>query len=921
MHLFEELKRKPAFGQPEKIRAKDFSFLLAFDQQGAYLDTIDQQGNTIHTDHRMYNGSIREALHMLEEIQNKNSFVIDWENPQERVYLSNHETLLYFLKYCDNVVTADHEPVHFAEDEGRLTLEMTADADNIHTQLTLQHHSATISELQPLTESYLLANQRVYPVKPMGNNFQQISLFETTFRVHDLEKFLSLFFSFFQNIDLNYSDYQVIYSEEEVHPAPSIIFEKIDEHQSLYLRIAQVLPGFDIDFLEQYDADRIARVNEMEQKIIVKKVNRLLFQDLLKDVSSLVGSVSKSKKKDAFFMEDNLLVLPDTLAKDFIRKKLPVLLTQYTVYGAEKLKTYQIKAVTPTLHVSLSSGIDFLEGDAQLDIEGEKFSLFDAIQQYRKDRYIKLNDGTQAIINEDYIKRLERLFKKKKNKVQLSFFDLPFVEDLIAEKAEQSPFQQSREVWEGFNKLQQQKVKLPAVEATLRPYQKQGYQWLNYLHKHQLGGCLADDMGLGKTLQTITLLSGIYPKEKLPTLIVMPKSLLFNWSGELQKFNPALTFYTYYADNRDMKQACQAHVIMTTYATMRNDIKQFKEQAFYYVILDESQNIKNIQAQTSKSVMLLQTKHRLALSGTPIENNLSELYSLFRFLNPAMFGSAEDFNDYYAKPIQQDNDKEVAKELRRKIYPFVLRRLKKDVLQDLPDKIEKILYVEMSSAQKKLYEQRRQYYYHFLRDQIQQQGIQKSQFFILQALTELRQIATVPEAKSDQQITSAKRELLHEQLMEAIANGHKCLIFVNFLSAIESIGEDLDRSGIDFVSMTGATRDRQALVEQFQQNKNCKVFLMTLKTGGTGLNLTAADTVFIYDPWWNYAAETQAIDRTHRIGQDKTVFSYKLITRGTIEEKILLLQEKKKALFDNIIETDSAALKSLDEADIEFVLG
>jgi SNF2 family DNA or RNA helicase len=309
------------------------------------------------------------------------------------------------------------------------------------------------------------------------------------------------------------------------------------------------------------------------------------------------------------------------------------------------------------------------------------------------------------------------------------------------------------------------------------------------------------------------------------------------------------------------------------------------------------------------------------LSGTPVENNLSELYSLFRFLNPSMFGSIDDFNQYYALPIQRENDKEAMNELKRKIYPFILRRLKKDVLKELPDKIEQILYVDMSDEQKAFYEHRRQFYYETVRAQIAHKGIKQSQFYILQALSELRQIASIPESKTNDQIVSPKREILIESIMDAVANNHKILVFANFLNAIDCIAEDLEKEGLDYLIMTGATKDRKTLVDKFQNDDAYKVFLMTLKTGGLGLNLTAADYIFIFDPWWNQAAENQAIDRAHRIGQDKTVFSYKLITRATIEEKILQLQKIKSELFDNLISTDDASIKSLDEKDVEFVLG
>ena len=685
-----------------------------------------------------------------------------------------------------------------------------------------------------------------------------------------------------------------------------------------------MLPNFDVDFLEQYEVDRIVSVNDLEHTLTVRNVAYQPYAELVAEVVGLVQGKARSKKAQAgFYQEDNLLVLPEQMARDFIRGQLPLLLAKFQLFGAEKLKSYKIAAVKPKLVLALSSGIDFLEGDASLDIEGQRFSLFDVISQYHKNRYIQLTDGTQAIINEKYIQRLERLFKKKKDKVRLSFFDLPLVDELMEEKIANEYFNKSREIFQGFNELKKKKTKLPPVRAELRPYQEQGYKWLAYLHQQSLGGCLADDMGLGKTLQAITMLSSVYPKEKTPSLVVMPKSLLFNWENELRKFNPALTFYTYYAQTRDLEEAVQHHLILTTYAILRNDIEKFKEQAFYYTILDESQNAKNLNSQVSKAVMLLQGRHRLALSGTPVENNLTELYALFRFLNPAMFGSADEFNRHYTVPIQQHNDKEVAAEPRRKVYPFILRRLKKDVAKELPAKIEQTLVVEMSDEQKRLYEQRRTYYYTFLKGQIGKEGIQKSQFFILQALTELRQIASVPESRSDNQIVSAKREILLEHLLDATANGHKALVFTNFLHGVELLGEDLNQAGIDFVEMTGSTstRARKEMVDRFQNDPQCQVFLMTLKTGGVGLNLTAADMVFIFDPWWNTAAENQAIDRTHRIGQDKTVFSYRLITQGIIEEKIMQLQEKKKELFESIIASDSASIKSLSENDIEFMLG
>jgi SNF2 family DNA or RNA helicase len=309
------------------------------------------------------------------------------------------------------------------------------------------------------------------------------------------------------------------------------------------------------------------------------------------------------------------------------------------------------------------------------------------------------------------------------------------------------------------------------------------------------------------------------------------------------------------------------------------------------------------------------------LSGTPIENNMSELYALFRFLNPAMFGTFSDFSKNYLNPIQKNDNKTVAKELKKKIYPFVLRRLKTQVLKDLPDKMEQVLHVDMSREQAALYHQRRLMYKRAIQEEIQAKGLKKSKLFILQAMGELRQIASIPEIKSDNKIISPKREILMEHVSDAVAGKHKVLVFANYLHSLECVSQDMEDAGIHHLVMTGASRDRNHIVEQFQEDDSCQALLMTLKTGGLGLNLTAAEYVFLFDPWWNLAAENQAIDRAHRMGQKNTVFSYRLIARNTIEEKILMLQEKKKALFDSLIASDNASIKQMEEEDIDLLLG
>ncbi len=930
--VFEHFRRQKSGDTKAKTHPKIY-FQINFDDYGAYLSIVDSKGKNIDVSYLGYSGAIRNLLKSIEQISEKNSFVIDWEKPAERIYLAEHDYLIDLLKRTQNLVNSEMETLTFSEDLGRFAIQLNKE-DNIErlataepfwkSEVALIINNQQHNDFLLLNEETAIVGKELFDIQPLGSGFKNLGYFQTEIKETDTTIFFSLLFSYLENIDLSFEGYKVVHSDDKIYAKPSLVFEKVDVDDSLFMRVGQSLPNLSVSVLEQFDLFKYAEINELEKQITIKFIE----QDPLEEVTALVSKLLKKhtprKKKEeraVVVFEDGLYIIPREVASGFIYNELVELLTQFEFFGAEKLKSYKISTNPPKVNMNLSHSIDFLEGSVDLTFGEEKIDLFDAIAQLRKNNYIKLSDGTHALMNDAYVKRLERIFRKKEQgKVELSFFDLPLVEDLINEKVTGKQFQKSRAIFEGFNELGSKKYKFPKLNAKLRPYQKDGYKWIKYLQEKHLGGCLADDMGLGKTLQTIAILASAYPKEQLPTLIVMPRSLLFNWRSEVEKFAPQLTTYTYYGSSRNIVDARKHHLIFTTYALMRNDIESFQEENFFYVILDESQNIKNLQAQTTKAAMLLNGQHRLALSGTPIENNLGELYSLFRFLNPSMFGTVHQFSENYLAPIQKDNDKGAIMQLRKKIFPFILRRLKKDVLKDLPDKIEQTLFIEMSEKQRKLYESRRSFYKAAIETSIATKGMQQSRFFIFQALNELRQIASTPEKYSEGKIPSPKRELLQEQLVDVVANGHKALVFVNFLATIELICDQLEELGIDFVSMTGATRDRQSLVNRFQNDPNCKVFLMTLKTGGTGLNLTAADTIFIFDPWWNVAAENQAIDRAHRIGQKNKVLAYKLITEGSIEEKILALQQMKKELFDNVISADGS-LKALSEEDIEYILG
>ena len=731
---------------------------------------------------------------------------------------------------------------------------------------------------------------------------------------------MTILFSYFENIDLDYKDFNIEFSQEEKLVKPAIIFEKITSDNELVLRVSATIGKLTPEFFNDFQPTKIALVNEIEKSISVSECD---FSEVFEVYGMIYNNLNKLKRKikgSSFFEEDGLFIIEEDLSREFILQNLQNLISKAELFGSEKLKSYKYYTSNPTLHINFKEKIDFLGGDdVKVEVGEESFNIFDFINLYKKNSYIPLKDGQKAIVDKNYIAKLERIFKKDGKKVKISFFDLPEIEELIKEK-EHKVFKKSKEFYEKFNALKSSKARLPKLSnVEYRDYQKYGVKWLKYLYDNGFGGCLADDMGLGKTLQVIALFSYLYPKTKKPSLVVMPRSLLTNWQNELKKFNPNLTFYLYYGSERSTKEFEKYNLILTTYAIVRNDIEKLKEMEFDTIVLDESQNIKNIDSKISKAVMLLNAKHRFALSGTPVENSLFELYSLFRFINPGFFSGLQDFKRDYALPIQSEANESVAKILKAKISPFLLRRLKKDVLTELPPKQEQVVYVDMDEAHQKFYNQRRDYFKMILNQQIQTNGIEKSKFLILQAFNELRQIASAPELKSEN-ISSSKIETLFDMLDDIILNNHKVLIFANFLGSLDIISQKATDRGYEHLVMTGSTRNRQELVDKFQNDKNIKLFLMTLKVGGVGLNLTEADYVFIFDPWWNVSAENQAIDRVYRIGQKNTVFAYKMITKGTIEEKIIELQSYKKDMTDMVIGQDGS-LKELSSEDLNFILG
>ncbi|MDO8609330.1 MAG: DEAD/DEAH box helicase [bacterium] len=540
---------------------------------------------------------------------------------------------------------------------------------------------------------------------------------------------------------------------------------------------------------------------------------------------------------------------------------------------------------------------------------------------FKDDPFLQIKGSTYLLTPQDKEKllRLGSFYDKKTRKIQLSRLHvgaLEQLEDIVDQSKLDESWKKAIHAIQSFTSLKE--APLPKIfNAQLRPYQQEGVNWLSFLKEFQFGGILADDMGLGKTIQALSILAHSHenPKINNPSLIVAPTSVIYNWKEEIQRFTPNLNTYLYIGKERIFPKDKSTQVIITSYALLWRERELFTKHRFHYVILDEAHYIKNHKSQTAKTAYQLSADYRLSLTGTPLENNLTELWSQCSFINPGLFSNLENFKETFVTPIEKYQNMEAKERLRYLIKPFLLRRLKQNVIKELPPKIEQTLWCEMSSKQRTLYNAIKQYYQAKLLKIVNQKGIKKSQIEILEALLRLRQICCHPDLlqlenrKSYSFLPSSLRnihesiklESVIELIQTAVAEKHKVLLFSQFVSMLEILRSELDKAKIPYLILTGKTQNRQEIIKQFQNESTHSVFLLSLKAGGTGINLTAADYVIHYDPWWNPAVEVQATDRTHRIGQTKSVSVYKILIKDSIEEKIQALQEKKKGLIEDII--------------------
>jgi superfamily II DNA or RNA helicase len=576
--------------------------------------------------------------------------------------------------------------------------------------------------------------------------------------------------------------------------------------------------------------------------------------------------------------------------------------------------------------MEISSGVDWFELHGEIAYGEASVKLPALLQAIRRgEKMVRLDDGTYGLLPEEWLGRFAsfaQMGAAVEDHVRFRRNQAGLLDALLAAQPDvpfDAAFAQVREQLHRFDGIRPAEQPAGFV-GHLRDYQREGVGWMQFLRQFGFGGCLADDMGVGKTAQVLALLEERRVEGASPSLVVVPRSLVFNWIEEAARFTPQLRVLDHTGSGRSLESLGEYNVVLATYGTLRRDIVSFQSIEFDYIVLDEAQAIKNAETESAKAARLLRGHNRLALSGTPVENHLGELWSLFEFLNPGMLGAASVFK--LTGSAMRKPDEQTRKLLAHALRPFILRRTKQQVARELPAKTEQTIYCDMEPPQRRLYDELRAHYRSTLLKRIDQEGMAKSKMHVLEALLRLRQAACHPgllDAKRSAD-PSAKLDLLMYRLTEVLEEGHKALVFSQFTSLLKILRDRLDAAGITYEYLDGATRDRQACVQRFQNDAACPLFLISLKAGGLGLNLTAAEYVFILDPWWNPAVEAQAIDRTHRIGQTRQVFAYRLIARKTVEEKVLELQNTKRDLAAAIIDADASPIGNLRREDLELLL-
>ncbi len=879
---------------------------------------------------------------------NRNSpFSGFWENiiHQENQELPEETKMLiseFLQPKLKRIFEANEEKTHFYLAEGKKFITQNLQPlDLSEVQPEINFH-ISVSEDEILMESFAKLEQETLEL--FENEWQSNLLFlhdETLFlwkkseEVLISEKFRNPLHipknewpSLLKDMVLPLSkDYKVVFDSslisETKDGAPEISVMLVEKGEYLVFQPVFNYKGFSV---KANDNDIII-VPENDKVLMVRR-NKEAEEEFLTKLSNLHSQFSRQPQTNSLVLKG-----PDVLKNNWFflfvdamkEMKIPV-------FGFEALKNFRFNTSKPSTQIHLSSGMDWFDAKVELSFGGQRIGIAEIQKALAgKQSFVQLNDGTLGILPDEWIKKYALLFKVgegRNNQLRLSKFHLSVIDELY-ENRDQSEL--SFELDEKYQRLREFKsipeVPVPhELENRLRPYQLAGFHWMNYLNTVGWGGILADDMGLGKTVQALTMLSYYHQEEgDLKALVVCPTTLMYNWENEIKKFTPSLTWKIHHGNvrARSKEEFEGADIIITTYGTLRSDIQMLLKINFDYIVLDESQAIKNPASKVTKAAGLLKARNRICMSGTPLQNNTFDIYAQINFLNPGLLGSVEFFRNEFSTPIDKFGEQEQKDHLKKLLYPFILRRTKEQVAKDLPEKTETILFCEMEKEQRNIYDSYRNSYRDKILGVIDQQGVGRSQLTILQGLMKLRQICDSPAILNEDEKFenhSIKLEELTREITENIGE-HKALVFSQFLGMLSLIREKLTENNIEFEYFDGGTSpaERERAIQNFQNNDNCRVFLISLKAGGVGLNLTAADYVYIVDPWWNPAVEQQAIDRTHRIGQTKNIFAYRMICKDTIEDKILQLQERKRILAKELISDDQTFVKSLSKEDVEYL--
>ncbi len=702
---------------------------------------------------------------------------------------------------------------------------------------------------------------------------------------------------------------------------------KVKEFQEQYLML-QPCVSYGNTVIEVGETKDIAH-SVVGNVIYAIQRNLDLEVQFLKELQGMHPNFSKQNGRTEFY-----LPIKDAMTKGwFVQFVQKMNKSDVEVFGIGDLKKLKVSSFDPKLRIKGSSGIDWFDLNVEISFGDEIIDIERVIKALNSsEQTVLLNDGSIGHLPESWIKRFSTLFnmsvevKGKKLKIpKIHFMLLNEVAESIEEPLLLEEIQEKMQIIDSLEHLDLAKPS-KKLSNVLRSYQTVGFKWMQQLDLLGWGGILADDMGLGKTLQIIAFLEYIIKKNKGQTsLVICPVSLVFNWEDELKKFAPKIKFYTYYGLDRKFEESHieKYDLVITSYGLVRSDIDLFGTFDWNYVFLDESQAIKNPASLIAKAVKLLKSRNRIALSGTPIQNNTFDLYSQFNFVNPGFLGSQEFFKREFANKIDFGSDATKSELLRRMVQPFILRRTKLQVAPELPDKTEINLWFEMDREQSKIYNDYKNYYKNILLERIDTEGIASSSIYILEGLLRLRQICDSPRLLKKEEYMMEEGVKLNELCREISENlnGKKCLVFSQFTEMLGLIENRFKKEGIVYTYLDGSMtlKDRKKAVETFQNDEGTQVFLISLKAGGTGLNLTKAEYVFIFDPWWNPTVEQQAIDRSHRIGQQNKVIAYRMLCKDSVEERIVQLQQRKKHIAEELIKDEQTGVKTLSRADVEFL--